>query len=170
MYSIILNGQRLDYEADLKNTDLIVDDLIINLIGFHRGYEDERYYLAEHPSSTRGNNPIYYSIPSIDKFCVFRHYKTCGYIFSEHIYEKLYTIKICKIPYKPIHDISYLSLISPAEKKARNWRKILKFDMSESVAKMPQIPQINEADENLEFAGSETLSTEDIVYPGIFRL
>ncbi len=103
MYSVLvkkhIDGQGYEQYGnlyDIKNAEEKAIDLVVSLIGYFKGYEVmDDYFLKKHPTSTI-NTPRFYCIPGLDVFRVYKHSKINGWIFSEHVYEKEYTIKIVK--------------------------------------------------------------------------
>lgn len=82
--------------TDHKNAYENAVDIVISLINYFNGYDEEHnYFVSNHPQSTI-NTPKYYCIPDIDVFRVYKHTKEKGWIFSDHLYEKKFTIKIIK--------------------------------------------------------------------------
>ena len=97
--------EKVIFNGSLANSIEVCLNEVMGYIGFYDGYSNpELFLLKEHPFTTRVK-PLYYAIPcknTINSFRIYRHYKNDGYIFSEHVYEKVAIIKVVKTSPLPI--------------------------------------------------------------------
>jgi hypothetical protein len=101
MYSILLKNRQEGYKIwekvrSLANAEVEAENLVISLVGYLEGYgHNSQFILKEHPTSTQGT-PEYYAIMENDTYKIFHHVKMNYWLSSEHIYEKIHSVKIIK--------------------------------------------------------------------------
>lgn len=141
MYSILIKNHEHNSEYELydenyslKNAEEKAIDLAIDLIGYYRGHEKHDYFQKEHPQSTI-ETPKYYCINNLYVYKIYNHYKQRNWILNEHIYKKIYTIKIVKTGsyYDDPSDISYRMQQSRISKEVYENSKILLNEIVECV-------------------------------------
>lgn len=104
MYEVLIKNhepsscgyQKIGKQQDYKNALESATDIVFDLIGYFNGHTEEKdYFMDEHPTTTI-NTPKFYCVAETDVFRIYEHYKENGWIFSEHVYPKRFTVKIIK--------------------------------------------------------------------------
>lgn len=99
MYSILLKSGTDDYKiynqvGSLANAECGVEDLVLTLVGLLEGYgHGSDFIVKEHPTSTQGT-PEYYAILENHTYKIYHHVKKAYWLSSEHVYEKIYSVKL----------------------------------------------------------------------------
>lgn len=97
MYEVLIKGEeyfKIGEETDYKNAVEKAINQVALIIDYFNGVGN-CYFMKDHPSSTI-NTPKFYCIPGDNVYRIYEHIKLKGWVFSEHLYEKKYTVKIIK--------------------------------------------------------------------------
>lgn len=142
MYGVLFKTNGFEttiFTGSLANCVESAIDRVIDIVGYFEGYfEPEEFFMGSHPPSTV-DMPRHYCIPDLNTFRIYRHVKLVGIFFSEHVYDKIATVKVIKVDDVSLpHEIQYIN-------RSFDWDEVLREMMGDTPERVlpaltPELP------------------------------